>query len=65
MSVQIKYFVHGTTTDNSNKLSTGWLPGILSDKGIMQGVELAKTIEHEEFDVVFCSDLKRAIEYAK
>lgn len=65
MSVEIKYFVHGTTTDNATKLSTGWLPGILSDKGINQGIELAKTIENEHFDVVFCSDLKRAIESAK
>lgn len=65
MSVQIKYFVHGTTTDNLEKKATGWLPGILSDKGINQGVELAKTIENEHFDVVFCSDLKRAVESSK
>ena len=41
MSVYIKYFVHGTTTDNTLKLSTGWNEGELSEKGILQGVELA------------------------
>ena len=65
MSVYIKYFVHGTTTDNTLKLSTGWNEGELSEKGILQGVELAKTIKNEEFDIVFCSDLKRAVESAK
>ena len=65
MSVRIKYFVHGTTTDNAEKLSTGWLPGELTEKGVMQGIELAKTIKDEHFDVVFCSDLKRAVESAK
>ena len=63
--VIIKYFVHGTTTDNSSHLSTGWLPGELSEKGIMQGVELAHTIKDQHFDVVFCSDLTRAVESAK
>lgn len=65
MSVYIKYFVHGTTTDNSQKLSTGWNEGELSEKGVLQGVELAKTIKDEQFDIVFCSDLKRAVESAK
>ena len=63
--VIIKYFVHGTTTDNLIHLSTGWLPGELSEKGIMQGIDLAHTIKTQHFDVVFCSDLTRAVESAK
>ena len=63
--IEITYFVHGTTTDNSEKKSTGWLPGELTDKGIQQGIELAKTIKDQYFDIVFCSDLKRAVESAK
>lgn len=63
--VEIKYFVHGTTTDNLEHKSTGWLPGILSEKGIAQGKELAEIIKNEFFDIVFCSDLKRAVESAK
>ncbi len=31
----------------------------------MQGIELAKTIKDEHFDVVICSDLKRAMESAR
>ena len=27
MSVKIIYFVHGTTTDNMEHKSTGWIPG--------------------------------------
>jgi broad specificity phosphatase PhoE len=64
MSVNIIYFVHGTTTDNEKGLSTGWLPGELSELGIKQSKELKKITENEKFDVVFCSDLKRAIDSA-
>ena len=64
MSVQIKYFVHGTTTDNLDKKATGWLPGELSEKGILQAHALAETIKDEHFDIVICSDLNRAIQSA-
>ena len=60
--VEIKYFVHGTTTDNIDKKASGWLPGELSEKGIQQAIALGETIKDEHFDVVFCSDLKRAID---
>lgn len=63
--VILKYFVHGTTTDNLTKKATGWLPGQLSEKGIEQANNLAKVIKDQHFDVVFCSDLKRAIDSAK
>ena len=63
--IEITYFVHGTTTDNQEKKSTGWLPGELSEKGIQQSIALADTIKDKYFDIVFCSDLKRAVERAK
>ena len=63
--IEITYFVHGTTQDNTEKKSTGWMPGELTEKGIQQGIDLAHTIKDDYFDVVFCSDLKRAIESAK
>ena len=62
--VKIKYFVHGTTTDNLAKKATGWLPGELSEKGIAQANALSDIIKDEKFDIVFCSDLKRAIDSA-
>ncbi len=65
MSVEITYFVHGTTTDNELGKATGWLPGELSDLGIQQSKELAELVKDEKFDIVICSDLQRAIDSAK
>lgn len=62
--IEITYFVHGTTTDNLEKKSTGWNGGELSKKGIDQAHALAETIKDDYFDIVFCSDLKRAIDSA-
>lgn len=62
MSVKITYFVHGTTTDNEANISSGWFDVELSELGIQQSKELAKLAEDKQFDVVFCSDLKRAID---
>ncbi len=64
-SVEVMYFVHGTTTDNENDRSTGWNDGKLSELGIQQSRDLAKIVENEKFDVVFSSDLARAVESAK
>lgn len=62
--VTITYFVHGTTTDNEEHLATGWLPGELSEKGLEQAKQLAGQAAGKHFDVVFCSDLRRAIQTA-
>ncbi len=60
MSVNITYFVHGTTTDNEKDISSGWYDVELSDLGVRQSTELRDKIKDKKFDVVFCSDLKRA-----
>ncbi len=65
MAVTITYFVHGTTLDNERNKATGWLPGELSPLGINQSKHLGKLITDKHFDVVFCSDLHRAVESAK
>ena len=65
MAVKITYFVHGTTTDNKRDLATGWSPGELSELGIKQAKELGKLVSDKHFDVVFCSDLKRAVDSAE
>lgn len=64
MSVKIVYFVHGTTTDNIEHKSTGWLQGELSEKGIKQSIDLKEQIDINSIDVVISSDLKRAIDSA-
>jgi broad specificity phosphatase PhoE len=65
MAVKITYFVHGTTIDNEDGVSSGWNDIGLSEKGIKQSVELIGQIKDKHFDVVFCSDLKRAVDSAK
>ena len=62
--IKITYFVHGTTTDNENDLSTGWAPGELSELGIEQAEELGVMVKDKKFDIMFCSDLKRAVDSA-
>ncbi len=65
MAIKITYFVHGTTVDNENNISSGWDDIGLSELGIKQSKDLKKQINIEEFDAIFCSDLRRAIESAK
>ena len=64
-TIIITYFVHGTTTDNENKIATGWNQGELSELGKNQNISLKEQIRNEEYDVVFCSDLKRAADSAQ
>ena len=65
MSIKITYFVHGTTTDNEKEISSGWFDVGLSELGTKQSVDLKDQIKGKKFDVVFCSDLKRAVDSAK
>ena len=64
MSIKITYFVHGTTTDNEKEISSGWSDVELSDLGNQQSINLKDKVGDKKFDVVFCSDLKRAIHSA-
>ena len=64
MSVKIIYFVHGTTTNNENHLSSGWKDVELSPLGIKQSEELTEQTKDKHFDAVFTSDLKRAVNSA-
>lgn len=63
--VSITYFVHGTTTDNENGISSGWSDAKLSELGVRQSLELGRLVADEHFDVVFCSDLSRAVDTAR
>jgi len=64
-SVEITYFVHGTTLDNEKELASGHYDVELSELGIKQSKKLAVLCKNEKFDVIFSSDLKRAVESAK
>jgi alpha-ribazole phosphatase/probable phosphoglycerate mutase len=65
MSISLTYFVHGTTTDNEKEVSSGWYDVDLSDLGVKQSVDLIEQIQGKKFDVVFCSDLVRAVHSAE
>ena len=64
MSIKITYFVHGTTADNEQNISSGWSNVELSGLGIEQAKTLGELTKDKQFDVVFCSDLKRAVDSA-
>lgn len=63
--IYITYFVHGTTTDNEQNISSGWSDVKLSELWIQQSIALKNQVDITHFDVVFCSDLKRSIHSAK
>ena len=64
METKIIYFVHGTTTDNAAKLCSGWKEAMLNELGKEQAKNLGNVVREKEikFDIIFTSDLKRAIE---
>jgi broad specificity phosphatase PhoE len=63
--VLITYFVHGTTVDNEKGIASGWNDCELSGLGIQQSIDIKDIIKDKNFDAVFCSDLKRAVDSAK
>ena len=64
MQTKIIYFVHGTTPDNAAKLCSGWKQAMLNELGKEQAKDLGNIIKEKgiEFNVIFTSDLKRAID---
>lgn len=63
METRIIYFVHGTTYDNASKKCSGWKQVELNDLGKEQAANLGKNTDYK-FDVLFTSDLIRAIDSA-
>jgi broad specificity phosphatase PhoE len=63
--VNITYFVHSTSVYNEKKIMAGWYDTELSELGKKQSAELREQTKNMKFDVVFCSDLKRAYETAE
>jgi len=60
MALQITYFVHGSTPDNETGRSSGNADVELSPLGERQALELKEAVANRRFDLVVCSDLKRA-----
>lgn len=60
--MKIIYFVHGTTYDNASKKCSGWKQVELNELGREQAKNLGKVNDNIKFDIIFTSDLVRAIE---
>lgn len=64
IKTEIIYFVHGTTYDNAAKKCSGWNQVELTELGLEQAKKLGEVNSHINFDIIFTSDLIRAIDTA-
>ena len=64
MAIEIIYFVHGTTYDNAMGKCSGWKQAELTDKGKERAIKLGEIRKDTHFDIIFTSDLIRAIDSA-
>ena len=65
METKIIYFVHGTTIDNITGKCSGWKQVELIEIGRERAINLGKLRQDTHFDIIFTSDLVRAIDSAK
>ena len=64
MKTKVIYFVHGTTNDNINGKCSGWKQAELSDLGKERAIKLGQIKKNIHLDIIFTSDLVRAIDSA-
>ena len=62
-AVELVYETHSLTVDNETGIATGWLEGELSEHGREQARWLGE--RRRDVDVVYASDLGRAVETAE
>jgi len=63
--MKIYFAAHATTTDNENKIASGWKDVELSELGIQQAKEMKEHLKGIKIDLICCSDLKRAVDSVK
>ena len=61
----VVFETHATSEDNEAGIATGWLGGALSPLGREQAAELGERRRANGIDVVYASDLHRAVETAQ
>jgi alpha-ribazole phosphatase/probable phosphoglycerate mutase len=64
MAVHIVFETHATSVDNERGIASGWLSSALSATGRQQARQLGQRRLAERVDVVFTSDLRRAVQTA-
>lgn len=62
MTIEIVFETHSWSEDNERGIASGWHQGALSSKGRRLAVELGTRRHHDAIEVVFTSDLRRAVE---
>lgn len=60
--IEIWLVRHGQTVENFTRVVQGQLDGRLSPEGILQAQKVAEALEDIRFDIIYSSDLGRAIE---
>ena len=60
--MKIYFAAHSTTKDNEAGIVSGWKDAELSELGIEQSKELGDNFKNIKFDLICCSDLKRAVD---
>jgi alpha-ribazole phosphatase/probable phosphoglycerate mutase len=63
--IELVFETHSLTTDNEQGRATGWIGGMLSPSGRAFAAELGPRRREDRVDVVFASDLARAVETAE
>ncbi|MEK6264723.1 MAG: histidine phosphatase family protein [Clostridium sp.] len=56
---------HGETQWNKEGKMQGWKNSDLTEKGVDNAIKLGKSLEHIDFDCIYCSPLGRATDTAK
>lgn len=56
---------HGETEWNKQGRMQGWKNSNLTEKGVDNAIKLGKSLNHIDFDYIYCSPLGRAIDTAK
>lgn len=64
METKVIYFVHGTTFDNEEGKCSGWKQAQLTEVGKERAIRLGEIRKDTNFDIIFTSDLERAIDSA-
>ncbi|MEM8845490.1 MAG: histidine phosphatase family protein [Bacteroidota bacterium] len=63
--IDLDYIVHSTSTDNEKGIASGWRDCELSEIGTQQSFKLKSLLSGKSYDLVYCSDLKRAVQTAQ
>lgn len=61
----IYIFRHGESTDNVNRIFSGWRDSKLASKGVKSAMLLAKKLKSKQIDIAFSSDQVRALDTLK